>query len=56
MDSLFLKNRLQTVVFASIKSAPTLLLYRVPQGSELGPLFFNVYTAEVVKIAESFSV
>ena len=52
----FLKNRLQTVVFAGIKSAPTSLLYGVPQDFVLGPLFFNLYTADVVKIAKSFGI
>ena len=49
-------NRSQTVLFASVKSAPTLLLPGVPQDFVLGLLFFSLYTADIIKIAESFGV
>ena len=52
----FLTNRMQTVVFTGVKSAPISLLYGLPQGSVLRHLLFNLYTADVIKIAESFGI
>ena len=44
------------VVFASIKSALTLQLYGVLQGFVSGTLLFNLYMADVIKIAEFLGV
>ena len=52
----FISHRVQTVMFAGVKSASVALLHGMPQGSVLGPLLFNLYTADVICITESFNV
>ena len=52
----FISNRVQTVIFAGVKSASVALLPGVPQCSVLKPLLFNLYTADVIRIVESFNV
>ena len=47
----FLQDRSQTVSFARELSAASTVLYGMPQGSVLGPLFYVLYTADVCDIA-----
>ena len=42
--SSYVTNRTQTVAISGFKSAPSPLLYGVPQGSVLGPVLFTLYS------------
>ena len=52
----FLSDRTQVVHFNGHLSTESLLTCGVPQGSISGSKFFNLYTADVVRIAQSFDV
>jgi hypothetical protein len=52
----YLDQRMQSVIFNGIQSAPTQLLCGVPQGSVLGPLEFISYTENVVEVFERINV
>ena len=52
----FLTGRTQVVNFAGEHSSPLTLTCCVPQGSAVSPLLFILYTADVVRIAQSFGV
>ena len=52
----FLSGRTQVVHFNGHLSTESLLTCGVPQGSVSGPKFFTLYTADVVRIAQSFGV
>jgi hypothetical protein len=43
----YLSHRSQSVSIAGITSAAVLLLYGVPQGSVLGPIFFTLYNSPI---------
>ena len=45
--------RTQCVVSSASRSKPTSVLYRVPQGSVLGPILFLLYTADVRQLVKS---
>ena len=49
-------GRIQVVHFNGHLSTESLLTCGVPQGSVSGPKFFTLYTADVVRIAQSFGV
>jgi len=49
----FLTDRTQQVTYNGTLSKLQRLLYGVPQGSVLGPLLFNLYTADLCTIVES---
>jgi len=50
----YLTGRVQCVRRGSSVSASVVLQYGVPQGSVLGPLLFILYTAELIRLIESF--
>ena len=52
----FLSNRTQVVNFAGGKSSLTTLTCGVPEGSVSGPILFALYTANVIRIVQSFGV
>ena len=52
----FLMDRTQVVAFGGNKSTSRRLLYGVPQGSILGPLLFALYSADVIRIAATWSL
>ena len=52
----YLSNRHQAVVIKGKKSSDHLLKYNVPQGSELGPVLFNLYTQPLVQEFAKFNL
>jgi hypothetical protein len=52
----FLTGRAQVVNFSGQVSTSSVLTCGVPQGSVLGPLLFNLYTADVVSIVQAHGV
>ena len=52
----FFTGRTQVVNFAGEHSSPSTLTCGVSQGSAVSPLLFSLYTADVVRIAQSFGV
>ena len=49
----FLTDRTQQVAYGRALSKLERMLCGVPQGSVLGPLFFNMYTSDISKVVES---
>ena len=47
-------GRKQSVRCGNSRSLPTLILCGVPQGSVLGPILFLLYTADLLKLVESY--
>ena len=56
MDIIIPKNRTQIVTFVGSRSNTSDVKCVVPQGSDLGPVFFLLHTAEVTAIAHRQSV
>ena len=52
----FLSNRTQVVNFAGGQPSQTTLTCSIPQGSASGPILFALYTTDVIRIVQSFSV
>jgi len=48
----YLDGRIQFVCRSRSASAPTLVKFRVPRGSVLGPILFLLYTADLLKLIE----
>lgn len=46
----YLKNRPSQVVIDGVQSTPFIALSGVPQGSVLGPLFFNIFINDIAKV------
>ena len=51
-----LKGRKQSVVIYEIVPSPVDVLYRVPQGSELGPKLFTMHTLPVADISRKYNL
>ena len=54
--STFLCNRTYSVQISGVTSAPSKLIYGVPQGSVLGPILFALYTTPLSSLISSHSV
>ena len=54
--SSYLQNRHQSVIIKDTRSDKVTLLYRVPQGSVLGPVLFTLYTTPLSAIISSFDI
>ena len=52
----YLSDRFQYVRVRSDLSPATLIRYGVPQGSVLGPTLFLLYTADLVKLVQSYGL
>jgi hypothetical protein len=52
----YLTNRTQFVRHGGRRSQSTVLLCGVPQGSVLGPILFLLYTADLIRLIESFGL
>ena len=52
----YLSNRHQAVVIKGKKSSDHLLKYGVPQGSDLGPVLFTLYTQPLVQEIVKFNL
>lgn len=48
----YLKNRRQYVTIGEKRSREMIMKTGIPQGSNIGPLLFKIYTSDLNKIAE----